>query len=121
VIVSYAKAMDLMKDLPEGKKPQLIICGHASVDDPDGTQVYDDTMELIEEDYPQLKEDIVVIRIGPSDQMLNAILSLSKVVLQLSTREGFEVKVSEALHKVCSTHVTFTLLFVPMLELTCYI
>lgn len=39
------------------------------------------------------------MRIGPSDQMLNTLLSCSHVVLQLSTSEGFEVKVSEALHK----------------------
>lgn len=39
------------------------------------------------------------MRIGPSDQALNALLSKAKIVLQLSTREGFEVKVSEALHK----------------------
>lgn len=39
------------------------------------------------------------MRIGPNDQALNALLSKAKIVLQLSTREGFEVKVSEALHK----------------------
>ena len=38
------------------------------------------------------------MRIGPCDQMLNALLSKAKIALQLSTREGFEVKVSEALH-----------------------
>ncbi|EUC56818.1 trehalose synthase [clock-controlled protein-9] protein, putative, partial [Rhizoctonia solani AG-3 Rhs1AP] len=38
------------------------------------------------------------MRIGPSDQILNALLSNATVVLQLSLREGFEVKVSEALH-----------------------
>lgn len=39
------------------------------------------------------------MRLGPSDQMLNTLLSCSRVALQLSTSEGFEVKVSEALHK----------------------
>ena len=38
------------------------------------------------------------MRIGPNDQVLNALLSKAKIVLQLSIREGFEVKVSEALH-----------------------
>jgi glycosyltransferase involved in cell wall biosynthesis len=38
------------------------------------------------------------MRVGPSDQVLNALLSKAKIALQLSTREGFEVKVSEALH-----------------------
>jgi glycosyltransferase involved in cell wall biosynthesis len=39
------------------------------------------------------------MRIGPSDQLLNMLLSKSRVVLQLSVREGFEIKVSEALRK----------------------
>jgi alpha,alpha-trehalose phosphorylase (configuration-retaining) len=38
------------------------------------------------------------MRVGPNDQILNALLSKAKIALQLSTREGFEVKVSEALH-----------------------
>lgn len=39
------------------------------------------------------------MRLAPNDQLLNTLLSASHIVLQLSTREGFEVKVSEALHK----------------------
>ena len=36
------------------------------------------------------------MRLGPIDQELNALMSEAKVACQLSTREGFEVKVSEA-------------------------
>lgn len=39
------------------------------------------------------------MRLGPSDQILNTLLSKASIVLQLSEREGFEVKVSEAIHK----------------------
>jgi glycosyltransferase involved in cell wall biosynthesis len=39
------------------------------------------------------------MRLGPSDQVLNTLLSNAAIVLQLSEREGFEVKVSEAIHK----------------------
>lgn len=53
----------------------------------------------IEKDLPDLSDKICVVRLGPSDQVLNALLSKAKVALQLSTREGFEVKVSEAIHK----------------------
>jgi glycosyltransferase involved in cell wall biosynthesis len=49
--------------------------------------------------YSHLAESISVMRLPPSDQLLNTLLSSSYVCLQLSTREGFEVKVSEALHK----------------------
>ena len=76
-----------------------IRCGHGSIDDPDGSIVYDQTMELLEKDFPDLISDISVMRIGPSDQMLNTLLSDCYMALQLSTREGFEIKVSEALHK----------------------
>lgn len=48
---------------------------------------------------PHLTDSISVVRLGPTDQILNALLSKATIVLQLSTREGFEVKVSEAIHK----------------------
>jgi hypothetical protein len=38
------------------------------------------------------------MRVPPSDQMLDALMASAKIALQLSLREGFEVKVSEALH-----------------------
>ncbi|KAJ9605924.1 hypothetical protein H2200_009773 [Cladophialophora chaetospira] len=99
VVKSYARFRELIKDGPNEQQHQLVICGHGSVDDPDGTLIYDQTMELIHKNYPDLANDIVVVRLGPSDQILNAIMSLCYVAFQLSTREGFEVKVSEALHK----------------------
>jgi glycosyltransferase involved in cell wall biosynthesis len=100
VIKSYARFREMVKDRPQEEVQQLVICGHGSIDDPDATLIYDETMALILDSYPDLAEDIIVVRIGPSDQILNAILSLCTVAFQLSTREGFEVKVSEALHKV---------------------
>lgn len=56
-------------------------------------------MQALESRYKDIREDICVVRLGPVDQLLNALMSQAKVALQLSTREGFEVKVSEALHK----------------------
>ncbi|ETI19643.1 hypothetical protein G647_08655 [Cladophialophora carrionii CBS 160.54] len=99
VIKSYARFREMVKDRPQDQVQQLVICGHGSIDDPDATLIYDQTMSLILEKYPDLVDDIVVVRLGPSDQILNAIMSLCTVAFQLSTREGFEVKVSEALHK----------------------
>lgn len=49
--------------------------------------------------FPELLPSISVMRLAPNDQLLNTLLSSSHTVLQLSTREGFEVKVSEAIHK----------------------
>jgi glycosyltransferase involved in cell wall biosynthesis len=79
--------------------PQLLLCGHSSVDDPDGSIIFKDILDSLDNDYSDLKDSVVVMRVGPSDQMLNTLLSCAHVALQLSTSEGFEVKVSEALHK----------------------
>lgn len=78
--------------------PQLVIAGHGAIDDPDATGIYNETTGAIKELYSELSDDIVVMRLGPSDQLLNVLMANARVALQLSTREGFEVKVSEALH-----------------------
>ncbi|KAK9469953.1 hypothetical protein V1512DRAFT_257400 [Lipomyces arxii] len=101
VLESYRKLRLMMdEDLPLRKIPQLVIAGHGAVDDPDGTVVYDEIMTIISGgEYAEIASDIVVMRLGPSDQLLNCLLSNAHLVLQLSHREGFEVKVSEAIHK----------------------
>jgi glycosyltransferase involved in cell wall biosynthesis len=78
--------------------PQLVLCGNQSVDDPDASIVYDQILDQIMSVCPELTQDISVMRLDPNDQLLNTLISKAHVVLQLSTSEGFEVKVSEALH-----------------------
>ncbi|KAF2263943.1 glycosyltransferase family 4 protein [Lojkania enalia] len=100
VLASYAEfRRNYMKDVPIDIVPQLVIAGHGAIDDPDATRIYEETITSIEEKYSDIKSDIVVMRLGPTDQILNALMSEAHVALQLSTREGFEVKVSEAVHK----------------------
>jgi glycosyltransferase involved in cell wall biosynthesis len=88
-----------MKETPLADIPQLVIAGHGAVDDPDATRIFKETETALNGDYNEFKNDVIIMRIGPSDQILNALMSCAHVALQLSTREGFEVKVSEALHK----------------------
>lgn len=101
VLDSYDKFYGrLASEYPNMKRPKLLICGHGSVDDPDGTEISDAVASHVEHSMAhEVRQMIAVVRLRPSDQLLNAILSKAKVVLQLSTREGFEVKVSEAIHK----------------------
>ncbi|EJT99528.1 trehalose phosphorylase [Dacryopinax primogenitus] len=102
VLDSYAKLRQRLEEegVARENTPQLLICGHGAIDDPDGTFIYDETCQAINTDgLRQYKNDIIVMRLGPSDQILNVLLSNSRIALQLSHREGFEVKVSEALHK----------------------
>ncbi|KAF5327802.1 hypothetical protein D9619_004710 [Psilocybe cf. subviscida] len=103
VIDSYYKFRQLLTKksprLPEDEHPQLLICGHGAVDDPDASLIYDQVIHHIQSaPYNRYRQDIVVMRLPPSDQLLNALMKNSKIALQLSIREGFEVKVSEALH-----------------------
>ncbi|KAH8695259.1 putative trehalose synthase (Ccg-9) [Talaromyces proteolyticus] len=100
VLDSYAKFFDLLtKKSPNIKPPKLLICGHGSIDDPDGSLIYDEVRDHLREELSNLVDHVCIIRLGPADQVLNALLSKAKIALQLSTREGFEVKVSEAIHK----------------------
>lgn len=103
VIESYYKMRELLhkdsSDLEEDEHPQLLICGHGAVDDPDASIIYDQVIaQIASEPYVKYQKDIIVMRLPPSDQLLNALMANSRIALQLSTREGFEVKVSEALH-----------------------
>jgi len=97
VIKSYAEFRRRLKMHDDG--PQLVIAGNGSVDDPDGSIIYDQIMTEIEKHPNHLASHISVMRLDPNDQLLNTLITNAHTVLQLSTREGFEVKVSEALHK----------------------
>ncbi|KAJ5130537.1 Glycosyl transferase family 1 [Penicillium bovifimosum] len=100
VIVSYEKFYNkLMAKSPKTPPPKLLICGHGSVDDPDGAQVYDEIINYMDEKTEDIRHLICVMRLRPVDQVLNALLSKATISLQLSTFEGFEIKVSEAIHK----------------------
>ncbi|CAG8521583.1 3562_t:CDS:10 [Diversispora eburnea] len=80
--------------------PSLIICGAGSVDDPDGTPIYEQINTILQTpEYADISDDVSTVRLPPCDQIFNTMLRCSHVALQLSTREGFEVKVTEALGK----------------------
>ncbi len=99
VIESYRILRDKLKNskLPV---PQLVITGNASVDDPDGIPLLNLTMDLIKSPrYQTISSDIKVIQLPHIDQLLNALLLEAKIALQLSHKEGFEFKVTEALMK----------------------
>lgn len=73
VIDSYKRFRQLLKSsgkvASEEEMPQLLICGHGAVDDPDASIIYDQVMHLINsDDYKYYAKDIVVMRLPPSDQ-----------------------------------------------------
>ncbi|KAF7968565.1 hypothetical protein HWV62_30105 [Athelia sp. TMB] len=90
VIDSYVKYRHLLEadpDREEDDYAQLLICGNSAIDDPDATIIYDETMKQIHSH-----------EVRKYAKVLNALMANSRAALQLSTREGFEVKVSEGLH-----------------------
>ncbi|CAO3650617.1 unnamed protein product [Mucor hiemalis] len=87
-------------EFEDSETPQLVICGHGSIDDPDGTIIFEQTQGIIDSpEYATIASDIIAVRLPASDQLLNMILRGAYAALQLSHREGFEVKVTEALDK----------------------
>lgn len=71
VIDSYYKLRQLLeaKGVKEDKAPQLLICGHGAVDDPDASSIYDATIKQISSSpYVKYSTDIVAMRLPPSDQ-----------------------------------------------------
>ncbi|KAJ5378333.1 uncharacterized protein N7496_005742 [Penicillium cataractarum] len=67
-LVAYEKFYSQISTLhPEMKIPKLVICGHGSIDDPNGSIVYDAVLRHMENFMPHLTAMICVLRLGPSD------------------------------------------------------
>jgi glycosyltransferase involved in cell wall biosynthesis len=99
VLDAYKQLRDMIE--ADGKQvPQLVIAGNGSIDDPDGVPIYNLVKRLLQmEPYVRFASDVKVMRLPHRDQVLNTLLRKSAVVLQLSIKEGFEIKVTEALMK----------------------
>ena len=103
LIDSYIQFRNLLTDTLEKEVPQLIICGHGAIDDPEGGPVYESLVDYINsfkgKVADHILDDIYALRLPPSDHLLNMVLSGSLALLFMSSREGFEIKISESLHK----------------------
>jgi alpha,alpha-trehalose phosphorylase (configuration-retaining) len=100
VIESYRLAREKLAQNQDITIPQLVIVGHGSIDDPDGMPLLHLTNHMLSLPlYRDMAHDVKVARVHHSDQLLNALLRQAHVALQLSHKEGFEIKVSEALLK----------------------
>jgi trehalose synthase len=105
-IISQVSRLDPWKD-PEGVIDvfeivrqqcdcRLILCYNAATDDPEGLKMY----QRVYQRARQLVEsgDMMLV-VGNTDTVVNAIQSVSAVVVQKSIREGFCLAVTEALWK----------------------
>ena len=100
VLKSYQKLRKLMEGKPKKNIPQLVITGNGSVDDPDRAPIFEETNKILaSKEFEKIKDDIKIVRLPHIDQLLNTLLRKSHIVLQLSTKEGFEIKITEGLMK----------------------
>jgi glycosyltransferase involved in cell wall biosynthesis/Uri superfamily endonuclease len=99
VIESYRKLREKLGN-KRREIPQLVIVGNGAIDDPEGEPIYNSTINMLnKKEYISFRSDVKVARLPHNDQILNALLGNSYIALQLSIKEGFEVKVTEALKK----------------------
>ncbi|MBS3765162.1 glycosyltransferase [Candidatus Bipolaricaulota bacterium] len=102
-LISQVSRFDKWKDplgvvrvfekVKESVDAQLVLLGAPASDDPEGQQIFRE-LEKETEDL----DDITLIN-KHSDLLVNAVQSLSDVVIQKSKREGFGLTVTEALWK----------------------
>ncbi|WP_149402578.1 glycosyltransferase [Dictyobacter arantiisoli] len=99
VLDAYRQLREILAEKQQ-PMPQLVIAGNSSIDDPDGVPIFSLIKRMLQtKPYAAFADDIKVVRLPHRDQILDTLLRKSRVVLQLSIKEGFEIKVTEALLK----------------------
>ncbi len=91
--------------VPENKLPQVIILGNGSVDDPSGEPMYQKMLSIRREQYPDDKEDIILMRLRHNYKAMNALMypasnyddakTPALVAMQTSEAEGCETRISD--------------------------
>ncbi len=100
LIEAYRLFFEKIKKTNINSVPSLVIVGNGAYDDPEGLIIYNQILDkLMEEKYSLIKSYVRIAMVPFRDQLLNVLVRRSFVSLQLSHREGYEVKVTEALMK----------------------
>lgn len=73
--------------------PQLIIVGNSAGDDPEGMEMYQNILRVIDGD----KDIYPLLNIPDNDENIGALMKLAQVFIHVSTKEGFGLVVTEAL------------------------
>jgi len=83
--------IEVFKKIKKSVDCKLVLLGSAATDDPEGMEIYKKIIE-----HPS--KDIIVIS-HEDDNLVNALQTISHVVIQKSIKEGFGLTVTEALWK----------------------
>ncbi len=88
--------IDVFRKVKETADCRLVMCGSMASDDPEGGEIF----KRVEAKARDLTEsgDVILV-INAEEVFVNALQSVSDVVIQKSIREGFGLTVSEALWK----------------------
>lgn len=74
---------------------QLVMLGNFATDDPEGGEMF----EKVRKKAAKVKDVTLLVNVESNDLVVNALQTISEIVLQKSIREGFALTVSEALWK----------------------
>ena len=88
--------IDVFKIVKQQVDCRLLLCYNVASDDPEGLQMYKKVQRKANR---MLATGDILLVVGNSEKLVNAIQRFSKVVIQKSTREGFCLAVTEAMWK----------------------
>jgi trehalose synthase len=88
--------IDVFKIVKEQVDCRLVLCYNVASDDPEGLQMYKKVQRKANK---MLETGDILLVVGNSEKLVNAIQKFSSVVIQKSTKEGFCLAVTEAMWK----------------------
>ncbi len=88
--------IDVFKMVREKVDCRLVLCYNVASDDPEGLQMYKKVQRKANK---MLETGDVLLVVGNSEKLVNAIQTFSDVIIQKSTKEGFCLAVTEAMWK----------------------
>jgi hypothetical protein len=95
IVRERLRAQGVPEDEIEGRLPRIVIIGNGSVDDPSGVPMYEETLRLRRELYPEDAHAITVMRLKHNYDAMNAAMRATKILNQMSTAEGCETRISD--------------------------
>lgn len=88
--------IDVFKMVKEQVDCRLVLCYNVASDDPEGLQMYKKVQRKANK---MLETGDILLVVGNSEKLVNAIQKHSKVIIQKSIKEGFCLAVTEAMWK----------------------
>jgi trehalose synthase len=88
--------IDVFRLVKEQVDCRLVLCYNVASDDPEGLQMY---KKVQRKGNRMLETRDILLVVGNSEKLVNAIQQFSKVIIQKSIKEGFCLAVTEAMWK----------------------